>query len=53
MPAGWQLVNTFTFNDRPVMAQVNSDGLSFAVSLSNEAGGTFKPYIKPQLVSVY
>jgi len=47
MPAVWALVNTFTFADSPIMAQVNSDGMSFAVSLSNEAaGGPFKPYIE-------
>jgi hypothetical protein len=46
MPASWQLVNTFNFAYRPIMAQMNSDGMSFAVSLSNEAGGTFKPYIE-------
>jgi hypothetical protein len=42
MPGIWQQVNTFTFNDRPVMAQVNSDGMSFAVSLNH--GNT--PYIE-------
>ena len=44
MPSIWQLVNTFTYTDYPVMAQMNSDGLSFAVSLSSEP--TYKPYIQ-------
>ena len=47
MPAGWRLVNTFTFTDRPNMAQMNSDGLSFAVSLMNSpAYGASRPYIE-------
>lgn len=46
MPGSWQQVNTFTFNDRPVMAQVNNDGLSFAVSLSNAPNFiASRPYI--------
>ena len=47
MPAVWSLVNTFTFTDRPNMAQMNSDGLSFAVSLMNSPTyGTSRPYIE-------
>ena len=46
MPAGWRRVNIFNFTDRPIMAQMNSDGLSFAVSLSNSPTyGASRPYI--------